>query len=61
MYNDLKNIQKLLWKNDDRMDQDDLFELQDLVSELILIVAEKENRIDDLVKEFPWIYEDVIV
>ena len=57
MYNELKKIQSLLWQSDDRMDQDTLFELQDYVGGLLLKVAEKENKHDDLVKSFPWIYK----
>ena len=57
MYNDLKKIQKLLWKDDDRMDQDTLFELQEFVAELTLKAAEKENKVDDLLKNFRWLYE----
>ena len=57
MYNDLKKIQELLWKDDDRMDQDTLFELQEFVAELTLKAAEKENKVDDLLKNFKWLYE----
>ena len=57
MYNKLKRIQQLLWKSDDRMDQDTLFELQDEFAGLILEVAEKENQTADLVKTFPWLYK----
>lgn len=57
MYNKLKKIQQLLWKSDDRMDQDNLFELQNKVAELILEVAEKENKVEDLIKAFPWLYK----
>jgi len=58
MYNELKKIQQLLWKSDDRMDQDTLFELQDYVAELVLKVAEKENKVDDLIKSFPYLYKE---
>ena len=57
MYNELKKIQQLIWKDDDRMDQDTLFELQDCVSGLILEVAKKENKTNDLTKSFPWLYK----
>lgn len=57
MYNDLKKIQKLLWKSDDRMDQETLFELQELVAELTLKVAQKEKKVDDLLKNFKWLYQ----
>jgi hypothetical protein len=57
MYDELKKIQKLLWKSDDRMDQETLFELQDYVAEVTLKVAQEENKDDDLVKSFPWLYE----
>ena len=58
MYEKLEKIQELLWKNDDLMDQDTLFELQDKGAELILEVAGKEGpkTVDRLVKKFPWLY-----
>jgi len=59
MYNKLKHIQKLLWKCDDRMDQEDLFELQDYVADLTLEIAKKENKVDDLMKDFKWLYKEV--
>lgn len=57
MYEDLEKIQEMLWRNDDLMDQDTLFELQDYVAELILKVAEKEGKVDELVKRFPFLYQ----
>lgn len=57
MYKELKEIQMLLWKDDDRMEQDTLFDLQEKVAELTLKIAEKENRITDLVRSFPWLYK----
>lgn len=57
MYNEMRIIQKLLWKNDDLMDQDTLFVLQDMVCKLTLEIAQKENKIDDLIKSFPFLYE----
>ena len=57
MYNELKEIQKLIFKGDDLMDQDTLFELQDRITELTLTVAIKENKTNDLVKSFPWLYK----
>ena len=59
MYEKLEKIQELLWRNDDLMDQDTLFELQDKVAELILEVAGKEGPkiVDRLVSKFPWLYK----
>ena len=56
MYEKLKEIQQLLWKNDDLMDQDTLFELQDKFAKLTLEIAEKENKIEDLIETFSWLY-----
>ena len=39
------------------MDQDDLFELQNLIAELTLNVAKKEGKTDDLLKDFGWLYK----
>jgi hypothetical protein len=56
MYEKIKKIQQLLWKNDDLIDQDTLFEVQDYVAELLLDVAKKEGKTGDLVKSFSWLY-----
>lgn len=50
-------IQEMLWRDDDRMNQETLFALQDYVAELALNVANKERKVDKLVKKFPWLYE----
>lgn len=57
MYNKLKHIQQLLWKSDDRMDQEILFELQDEFAELLLEVAKQQGKTKDLVETFPWLYQ----
>ena len=57
MYNKLKEIQKLIFKGDDRMDQDDLFELQEKIAELTLEVAQKEEKTEQLIKDFKWLYD----
>lgn len=57
MYNELKELLKLSFKDDDRMDQDTLFELQDRITELALQVAIKENQTYDLLKNFSWLYK----
>lgn len=57
MYKELSDIQRLLWKNDDYMDQETLFELQEKMAELVLNVAIKEHKITELLVEFPWLYE----
>lgn len=56
MYEELKEIQKLLWKNDDLMDQETLFELQDKVADITLKAARSEGKIVDLVDSFKWLY-----
>jgi hypothetical protein len=56
MYEKLKKIQTLIWRNDDLMSQDTLFELQEEFANLLLEVAQKENKTEDLVKSFPWLY-----
>lgn len=44
MYEKLKEILTLAWKDDDRMDQETLFELQEKIAELLFEVAVKENK-----------------
>lgn len=53
----LIKVQKLLWNNDDLMDQETLFYLQDEVQTLVLKVAEDTNSTDIILKEFPWLYK----
>ena len=57
MYDKLEKIQEMLWRDDDLMLQETLFELQDYVAELILNVAEKEGKVDELVAKFPFLYQ----
>ena len=56
-YEKIKEIQRLAWKDDDRMDQDTLFDLQELIADLALAIATNEDKVKDLVYEFPWLYE----
>lgn len=56
MYKELKEIQKLLWKDDDRMEQETLFDLQDYVAKLILKVAKEEGQLNDLLANFRFLY-----
>lgn len=57
MYDTLKNVNVMLWKNDDMMSQDTLFELQHLFGNILLSVAIDEDKLDDLESSFPWLYE----
>ena len=57
MYNEIKMIQKLLWKDDDLMHQETLFELQEQVANLALKIANREKKTAQLVKDFPHLYE----
>ena len=56
MYEAIEKIQEMLWRHDDLMSQDTLFELQDFVADLALKVAEKEGKVDKLVAKFPFLY-----
>jgi hypothetical protein len=57
MYEELKKLQKLLFKGDDRIDQVDLFDAQELIAEITLKAAEAEGKTKDLVKTFPYLYK----
>lgn len=57
MYEKLKEILTLAWKDDDRMDQETLFELQDKLTGLVLEIAEEESKVDDLINSFPYLYK----
>ncbi len=56
LYERLKKLQKKVWKDDDRMSQDTLFEVQEDLATLILEVARRCNKERDLAESFPWIY-----
>jgi len=56
MFNELKEILKLAWENDDMIMQETLFELQDRLAEVTLQAAKTESQKKQLVKEFPWLY-----
>lgn len=55
-YSKIKEIQQLVWKDDDRMDQETLFELQERVADLALAIATNEGVAEDLVNTFPFLY-----
>jgi hypothetical protein len=57
MYKELKKVLTMAFKDDDMMNQETLFDLQDYVADLTLKVAEKENKVEDLVKDFAWLYQ----
>ena len=59
MYEELEKIQEMLWRDDDMMAQETLFELQDYVAELLLDVANKQGpkTVDRLVAKFPFLYQ----
>jgi len=57
IFNQLITAQNILWRGDDRINQEDLFELQDFMAELVLKVAKDVKREDVLLKEFSWLYK----
>ena len=56
IFDTVVEIQELLWKSDDLMDQETLFLLQEKVATFALALAESEKKQKDLVNKFPWIY-----
>ena len=54
----LVEILELLFKDDDRMDQETLFDLQDFVAEKLVDAARPEWG-DELVAKFPYIFKTV--
>lgn len=57
LYDELVDIQKLLWQDDDMMAQDTLFDVQDRFADILFRIAEYSGKVDELVKQFPWIYK----
>ena len=57
LFKDITEILGLAWKDDDRMDQETLFALQEKIAELALKIASREHKVDELVERFPWAYE----
>jgi hypothetical protein len=57
IFSGLVEIQKIAWKDDDSMSQSTLFELQHMLAELVLDVANDLNKSHTLVKLFPWLYK----
>ena len=56
IYEELERLQTLLWKGDDLVDQCDLFDMQDLLADITLKVAEEEGQVDRLLAKFPYLY-----
>ena len=57
-FDTLVKIFELLFKGDDRMDQEALFDLQDFVTEK-LVDATRPEWGDELVAKFPYIFKAV--
>ena len=60
MYKEIKKIQDMIWQDDDLMQQETLFELQEYAGNLLLKRAQKEDKTDDLLKSFPYMYQSSI-
>lgn len=57
MFETVVEILKLLWKNDDYLEQEDLFEIQDKTADLAWKMAEKSKKRRNLLsKEFPFLF-----
>ena len=56
LYQQLKEIQRLAWRDDDLMSQGTLFDLQDRLCGLVLKVATDCGQQEDLVRSFPFLY-----
>ncbi len=54
----LMDLQTLVWKSDDLMNQEDLFTLQEELAGLLLDVA-TPNQQKLLAIKFPWLYQEV--
>lgn len=59
MYEKLEELQDILWRNDDMIEQEDLFEAQEKLADLILEVAQEEGKAGRLVNRFPFLYRRV--
>ena len=59
VFKELIKAQKLLWKDDDLMQQETLFKLQDLIAKLLLNIAREHVSYGELflIKEFPYLYK----
>jgi len=58
IFEKLVELQEIVWRGDDRMDQDDLFELQDKLGSLVLILAKDTKQESLLIASFPWLYKE---
>ena len=57
MYEEVEKILDLCWKDDDRMEQTTLYEVQERVADLLLNIAYKEGRAKECLKKYEWIYK----
>ena len=58
IYAKLKTINAIAWRDDDLMEQENLFDLQEQLANLLLAVAQDcgEKTLTDLVRSFPYLY-----
>jgi hypothetical protein len=59
IFEKLVEIQKTVWRGDDLIDQEDLFELQDQIANLTLEVSKDVGKAAEkwLSETFPWLYK----
>ncbi len=57
-YEKVKELLCLAWAREKRMDKKTLFMLQKKLTEYALEVARRENKCEDLVNSFPFLYEN---
>ena len=56
-YAAIKELLEIAYSGDDRIDQGKLFDLQEKLAKLALRIAIAEDKTDDLVKSFGWLFE----
>ena len=56
IYNELKKLQRIAWRDDDMMRQETLFDLQEQLADLTLAVARDCGAEHDLALAFPYLY-----
>lgn len=58
IYEKLMELQEFIWRSDDLIHQEHLFEVQRIAAEATLLAAAEVGELDELLERFPWLYSE---
>lgn len=57
IFDSLIKLQDILWEDDDLIEQDSLFEAQEILAKLVLQIGKDVKKLDLLLDKYPYLYQ----